>query len=62
MNWFVKRLSEPSTWAGFAAVLFGGGAASGLDPAITPEFVGAVGAVVAGVIAVFKRSPNEVEK
>lgn len=62
MKWFLKRFSEPSTWAGIAAVVFGGGAASGLDPAATPEFVSAIGAVIAGAIAILKRSPNEVEK
>lgn len=62
MKWFTKRLSEPSTWAGIAAVIFGGSTVSDLHPAMTPEFVSMTIATVAGLIAIFKKSPNEEAK
>lgn len=58
MKWFAKRLSEPSTWAGIAAVIFAGSTASDIHPALSPDFVAAVTATVAGVVAIFKSSPN----
>jgi hypothetical protein len=58
VNWFFKRLSEPSTWAGIAAVIFGGGTAAELNPALSPDFIAAAGATIAGVIAILKGSPS----
>lgn len=50
MKWFVNRLSEPSTWAGFA----------GLIPSLFSLFAGGVtpagiGGAVAGVAAVLMK-------
>lgn len=47
MKWFMKRLSEPSTWAGLAGIIPSvfGMLATGVTPA-------AIGGVVAGVAAV----------
>lgn len=48
MNWFVSRLKEPSTWAGFAGLIpMVMAAASG---PVSPQVIGGL---VAGVAAVF---------
>lgn len=58
MKFLLNRLREPSTWAGIAAVVFAGSSATEIHPSLTPDFLGAVVATVAGVIAIVKRSPN----
>lgn len=47
MNFLLKRLREPSSWAGFAAIL--GTAAQ----AVTTKDPAAIGAVAAGIAAIF---------
>lgn len=60
MYWIKKRLSEPSTWAGLAAVVFGGsGLADSPLSHITPELVTSIVVTITGLIAAFKSSPNE---
>lgn len=59
MNWFKRRFSEPSTWAGLAAVVFGGSGLSGtpLDT-VSPDLVVNAIVTVAGLVAAFKGSPS----
>jgi len=59
MNWIKRRLSEPSTWAGLAAVVFGGSGLSGtpLD-AVSPDLVVNAVVTLAGLVAAFKGSPS----
>ena len=52
-DWVVARLSEPSTWAGLAALL-GGGAVFGLGAETWTAVVG-VGMAASGAIAMIKR-------
>lgn len=66
MNWLTRRLSEPSTWAGLAAVVFGG---SGLSETplshVSPDLVVNAVVTVAGLVAAFKGSrsvqPEEIK-
>lgn len=54
MKWFIARMTEPSTWAGFAGLipslfsLFAGG--------VTPQ---AIGGTVAGVAAVLMKEKGQ---
>lgn len=59
MNWFKRRFSEPSTWAGLAAVVFGGSGLSGtpLD-SVSPDLVVNAVVTIAGLVAAFKGSPS----
>lgn len=50
MQWFKNRLVEPSTWAGFAALI--PAVISLASHPLTPD---AVGAFAAGVAAIFLR-------
>jgi len=59
MNWFTRRLAEPSTWAGLAAVVFGGSGLSGTPLShISPDLVVNAVVTVAGLVAAFKTSPS----
>jgi len=59
MNWFKRRLSEPSTWAGVAAVVFGGSGLSGTPLShVSPDLVVNAVVVLSGLIATFKGSPS----
>jgi len=70
MDWFLKRISEGSTWAGLAAVILGIGQVGKINEApVIADAVGQVGAAVgagidpvtaivtagAGAVAVFLR-------
>ncbi|MEQ8829742.1 MAG: hypothetical protein RLW87_08025 [Alphaproteobacteria bacterium] len=49
MNWFKKRISEPSTWAGLVGIVLGAGQAFKIEEAQpVAEAVGAVGQALAG--------------
>ena len=50
MKWFLKRLSEPSTWAGFAGLI--PAVVALVTTGLSPE---GIGGVVAGVAAVLMR-------
>lgn len=51
MNYFLKRLREPSSWAGFAGLLaFGAQAVTTKDPV-------AIGTTFASVVALFMPDP-----
>lgn len=54
MKWFINRLREPSTWAGFAGMLPAVIAAS--QGPITPQVVGGI---VAGAAAVLMKEKAE---
>jgi len=59
MNWFQRRLAEPSTWAGIAAIVFGGSGLTGTPLShVSPELVTNVVVTVAGLVAAFKPSPS----
>lgn len=57
-KWIIGRIAEPSTWAGIAA-LFMGAEATGVAAQLDAEFWTALGVVVAGLVAIFKGSPNQ---
>jgi len=59
MNWFARRLSEPSTWAGLAAVVFGGSGLSGTPLShLSPDLIVNLVVTVAGLVATVKPSPS----
>jgi len=59
MNWLSRRLSEPSTWAGLAAVVFGGSGLTGTPLShISPDLVVNSVVVLSGLVAAFKGSPS----
>jgi len=59
MNFIKRRLSEPSTWAGLAAVVFGGSGLSGTPLShVSPDLVVNAVVTIAGLVAAFKPSPS----
>jgi hypothetical protein len=55
MKWFLERLREPSTWAGFAALI--PAVLSMVATGVTPA---ALGGLVAGAAAVLIKEPGNV--
>lgn len=58
MEWITNRLNEPSSWAGIAAILLGFLGIEDASGQLGPEFWGALGVVITGLVALVKKSPN----
>ena len=53
MNWLAKRIGEPSSWSGLAAIILGSIFGSESEVA-SPEFGACVVGVISGIVSIIK--------